>query len=525
VNTPLPPNADHAESGTIVQIGGGMALLSGLANCMAGEVLRFSSGTLGLALALEEAGVRCALLGSADGLKMGGPVWCTGQLPHVPSGLGLLGRVIGPLGQPLDGLGPVAAEWSWPIDHPPAGLAERQPVDGRLFTGLKAVDSLVFIRRGSCPLILGPRRTGKTSIAIDVILNQRDERMPCVYVSIGQPEEAVARVVEDLRRHDALAHTVVVVARASDPVALRFLAPHAGCAVAEAFTYGQGRDTLCVYDDLTRHAAAWQELSLLLGRPPGPGGLPVDLHYQQARLLERAVRRASRWAVVPEDAGVGAVYVGPLEKERALHHDLPNYPGCRLAQVAGSGGSLTALAIVETEGDDTPGPVAASAILLADRRIPLRANLFQSGAYPAVDVFECGGAPGWMSYRLMKSLLFWQEVERFASTGAELDRASQADLRRGQLLRELLKQPRLRPLSLADQAVVLSAALDGFMDQLSLDRVAEWEEQFLRFVREHRPQLRATFQTAPRMWREDAQRLAEAVECFRWGREAPQTGC
>jgi F-type H+-transporting ATPase subunit alpha len=493
---------DSGSVGIIVQAGDGLVRVDGLADCMAGEVIEVAPGHYAVALDLEEHTVACALLDRVPGLRPGDRVRGTGRLPSMPCGPGLFGRVIDPLGRPRDGGGPVTAETTWPLDFPAAGLAERQPVQAALQTGVKAVDALVRVGRGQCRPVLGGRRSGKTALAQDAIVAQKDSGVLCVYVAVGQREAAVAEVVATLRRTGALAHTAIVVAGSADPPALRHFAPFAGCALAESFTYGQGRDTLVVFDDLTRHALAHAELSALLRHTPGPDLTPADRRWVLARLLERAVARIERWVIVPANAGAedavnGVVYCGPLEKATAEYTDLPRHPGCRLARVAGSGGSLTVLPVVETD-DDAADALARDVVALGDGPLWLRAELFQAGVYPALDLdailaTHSGGpavpASKYLHKRLTLEYVAMRELEAFAALGTELDRASRAQLERGYRVAEALRQPAGRPLPPPDQVLILYAAVAGFLDHVPLAQVRAFEEGLIAYTHVTHPQV------------------------------------
>src|SRR5438132_5955386 len=357
------------EIGRVLEVGDGIARVYGLSGVMATEMVEFTrTGARGVAFNLEENSVGIIILGDYLQITEGDEVRTTGQLLRVPVGDAVIGRVVDPLGNPRDGKGPIITSVTRAVESTAPGVAGRQPVNVPLQTGIKAIDSMTPIGRGQRELIIGDRKTGKTAIAIDAIINQREENVLCVYVAIGQKESTVAGVIESLRAHGAMDYTIVVISSASDPAPLQYIAPYAGCAMAEFYMYEQGRDTLCIYDDLTKQAAAYRQLSLLMRRPPGREAYPGDIFYAHSRLLERSAKNAERWVIVPGDAdqakvtddwgvnrnpdGKGVVYVGPLEKEHAEKHDLPKHPGHKLAKVPGSGGSLTALPIIETlEGE------------------------------------------------------------------------------------------------------------------------------------------------------------------------------
>src|SRR4051812_35625926 len=362
------------ETGRVLEVGDGIARCYGLSDVMAGELVDFpEAGVKGLAFNLEENSVAVIILGDYLKVEEGMEVRTTGELLSVPVGPALIGRVVDPLGNPVDGKGPINTTHRRPIESPAPGILDRQPVKVPLQTGIKAIDSMTPVGRGQRELIIGDRKTGKTAIAIDTIINQKEENVICVYVACGIMESKIAGVVEKLRESGALEYTIVVVASASDPAPLQYLAPYAGTAMAEYYMYEQGRDTLCVYDDLTKQAAAYRQLSLLVRRPPGREAYPGDVFYCHSRLLERSAKLAEKWVIVPNDADpakvtaewginssvdpsrarqggeAGKIYIGPFDKDHATKHDLPKFPGHKVVKVPGTGGSLTALPIIETQ--------------------------------------------------------------------------------------------------------------------------------------------------------------------------------
>ncbi len=510
------------EVGRVLEVGDGIARIYGLTGVMAGEMVDFPRANVkGLAFNLEENSVGVIILGDYLEIAEGDEVRSTGELLRVPCGDGLIGRVVDPLGNPLDGKGPVPQTATRPVEIIAPGIAGRQPVDQPLQTGIKAIDSMTPIGRGQRELIIGDRKTGKTAIAVDTIINQRGENVICVYVAIGQKEATVARIVEGLRQHGAMDYTIVVVASASDPAPLQYVAPYAGCAMAEYYMYEQGRDTLVVYDDLTKQAAAYRQLALLMRRPPGREAYPGDIFYAHSRLLERSVKLANRYVIVPADAdeskatddwGVnndknerrgpgepGKVYSGPLEREHAQKHDLPKWPGYKLVRIPTSGGSLTALPIIETLEGEVSAYIPTNVISITDGQIYLQPDLFFAGVRPAVDVgisvSRVGGkaqipAMKQIAGSLRLDLANFRALEAFAQLGTELDKATQAQLDRGYRIVELLKQPQFKPMNVIDQVFIIYAGTRGYLDKVPIKQVADWEEQFLRFMREQRPQVR-----------------------------------
>jgi F-type H+-transporting ATPase subunit alpha len=401
------------------------------------------------------------------------------------------------------------------------GVADRQPVEEPMQTGIKAIDAMTPVGRGQRELIIGDRKTGKTTIAIDAILNQKGGDMICVYVAIGQKEATIAKLVETLRNKGAMDYSIVVVAGSADPAPLQYVAPYAGCAMAEYFMYDEGRATLCVYDDLSKQAAAYRQLSLLMRRPPGREAFPGDIFYAHSRLLERSAKLAEKWVIVPEnvkddqvvaDWGVtnmsGAprssgeaakVYVGPADKEHALKHDLPKFPGHKLAKIPKTGGSMTALPIIETLEGEVSAYIPTNVISITDGQIYLQGSLFNAGQRPAVDVgISVSRVGGKAQVSAMKSvaggirldLAAFRELEAFAQLGTELDKATQTQLDRGYRTVEILKQPPYQPVAVVDQVMIIYAATKGHLDKIERSKVGKWEEQFIRFMREQKPEVR-----------------------------------
>jgi F-type H+-transporting ATPase subunit alpha len=546
------------EVGRVLEVGDGIARIYGLSGAMAGELVEFTrTGVRGQAFNLEENSVGVIILGEYLEIAEGDEVRTTGDLLRVPVGDGVIGRVVDPLGNPLDGKGPVVTSARRPLESHAPGVAERQPVTQPLQTGLKPIDAMTPIGRGQRELIIGDRRTGKTAIAVDAIINQKEENVVCVYVAIGQKESTVAGVVERLRQYGAMDYTTVVVASSSDPAPLQYVAPYAGCAMAEFFMYEQGRDTLCVYDDLTKQAAAYRQLSLLMRRPPGREAYPGDIFYAHSRLLERSAKLAERWVIVPGDAddkkvgadwGInsatnpaarrqsgekGKVYIGPFEKEHAQKHDLAKFPGYKLAKVVGTGGSLTALPIIETLEGEVSAYIPTNVISITDGQIYLQPDLFFAGVRPAIDVgisvSRVGGkaqipAMKQIAGGLRLDLAAFRELEAFAQLGTELDKATQAQLDRGYRMVEILKQPQFKPMHVADQVLSIYAGTKGYLDKVPIRQVAAWEEQFLRFVREQRPDVRTALIKERKLSPALEQQIRSAIEAFAPQFQAPTDG-
>jgi F-type H+-transporting ATPase subunit alpha len=449
--------------GTVIQIGDGIARVYGIENCMSMELIEFTAPqeggepTLGMALNLEEDNVGCVLLGAYSHIKEGDMVKRTGRIASVPVGDALIGRVVNPLGRPLDGKGPITSDKFRPIERIAPGVMTRRPVNQPIQTGLKAIDSMIPIGRGQRELILGDRQTGKTAICVDTIINQKGEDVICIYIAIGQKASTVAGVIQTLTDHGAMDFTIVVSATASDPAPLLYIAPYAGVAMGEEFL-DQGRHVLVVYDDLSKQAVAYRELSLLLRRPPGREAYPGDVFNLHSRLLERA---------------------------------------CKLNDSLG-GGSITALPIIETQAGDVSAYIPTNVISITDGQIYLEPDLFYAGVRPAVNVglsvSRVGGsaqtkAMKQVAGRLRIELAQYRELAAFAQFGSDLDKATQARLVRGERMVELLKQNQYVPMSIEDQIMVIYAGINGFLDDLPVEKVLPFEAGFLRFARSTKPEI------------------------------------
>jgi F-type H+/Na+-transporting ATPase subunit alpha len=497
---------DVAEVGKILEVGDGIARIYGLSNAMAGEMLEFENGTIGQVFNLEENAIGAVVLGEYLGLKEGDTVRGTGQLLSVPVGEELIGRVVDPLGRPLDGKGTIESPHRRPMETPAPGIAERQPVDQPLQTGIKPIDSMIPIGRGQRELIIGDRKTGKTAIGIDAILNQKDTGVICVYVAIGQKESTVSSVVEVLRERGALDYTIVVTAGSSDPAPLQYVAPYAGCAMAEYFMYEHGKHTLCVYDDLSKQAAAYRQLSLLLRRPPGREAYPGDVFYLHSRLLERSCKTANRYIIVPKSAPADTKkgttekeYVGVPGKHTAAA-DLKEMSrdDLEVRVQPGTGGSLTALPVIETLEGEVSAYIPTNVISITDGQIYLEPDLFFAGVRPAINVgISVSRVGGKAQIKAMKKvagslrldLAAFRDLEAFAQLGTELDAATQRQLDRGKAMVELLKQGQYKPYPVADQVISLFAGTRGFCDDLPTSRIADFESRLLQHVREEHPEV------------------------------------
>lgn len=464
--------------GTVIQVGDGIALAHGLEDAMAGELLEFPSGVLGLAQSLEENNVGIVILGPYDDIKEGDEVKRTGRIMEVPVGEELVGRVVNPLGQPIDGKGPINATKTRPIESPATGVMDRKSVDEPLQTGIKAIDALVPIGRGQRELIIGDRQTGKTTVAIDTILNQKDQDMICVYVAIGQKESTVRATVETLRQRGALDYTIVVSASASQPAPLLYIAPYAGVSMAEEFMFN-GKHVLVVYDDLTKQAAAYRELSLLLRRPPGREAYPGDVFYLHSRLLERAAK---------------------------LNDDL-------------GGGSITALPFIETQAGDISAFVPTNVISITDGQIFLQSDLFFSGVRPAINaglsVSRVGGSAQIKAMKkvagtLRLDLAAFRELESFAQFGSDLDEATAAKLARGQRTVEVLKQPEFSPVPVEKQVAILYALVNGHLDEIPVQDITRFESEFYAWLDANEPELLANIRDTKALPEGDAYDAAMA---------------
>ncbi|MBN2492386.1 MAG: F0F1 ATP synthase subunit alpha [Planctomycetes bacterium] len=474
---------DVEEVGTVLEVGDGIARAHGLERVMANEMVEFENKTLGVAFNLEEDSVGIIIMGDYLAIQEGQTVRRTGRVLQVPVGPELIGRVVNPLGDPLDGKGPIHATKFRPVESRAPGIADRQSVKEPLQTGIKAIDSMIPIGRGQRELIIGDRETGKTAIAVDTIINQKDGDVVCVYVAIGQKASTVASVVRRLEEHGAMAHTIVVVASADDPSPLLYFAPYCGCAMAEYFMYEQHGHTLCIYDDLSKQAVAYRELSLLLRRPPGREAYPGDVFYLHSRLLERAAK-------LSDDLG---------------------------------GGSLTALPVIETQEGDVSTYIPTNVISITDGQIFLESDLFYAGVRPAVNVgISVSRVGGNAQIRAMRQiagslrldLAQYRELEAFAQFGSDLDKATQDQLRRGERLVEILKQPQYRPMPVAEQVAVIHAGTSGALDTLPVDRLRRWEVGFLEWLRTRETALLTTITTEKKLSDETRAALDAAIQTF-----------
>ena len=472
---------DLSEVGTVLQVGDGIARIHGLENCVALERLEFEHGVTGIAFNLEEDNVGTALFGEWQHVKEGEPVRRTGEVMSVPVGPGLLGRVVDPLGNPLDGLGPIEAAERRPLEFKAPGVIQRQPVKEPMYTGLKAIDSMTAIGRGQRELIIGDRSTGKTAVAIDTILNQRGGDLVCIYVAVGQKGSTVAQVVERLRDAGAMEYTIVVSAPAQEAAPIKWMAPFAGCAMGEYFLYS-GQHALCIYDDLSKHADAYRQLSLLLRRPPGREAFPGDVFYLHSRLLERA---------------------------------------CKLSDDLG-GGSLTALPVIETQAGDIAAYIPTNVISITDGQIFLESSLFFSGVRPAINVgtsvSRVGGnaqtkAMKKVAGRLRLDLAQYRELEAFAQFGSELDAATQSALGRGERMVATLNQPQYQPWAAEEQVVAIYAGINGWLDKVPVGQVPRFHDELREHLRTEGTVLQ-TIRESGDLSDETEQKLVKELEHF-----------
>ncbi len=481
--TDFEKKVDVSEIGTVLSVGDGIARVYGLENVMASELLEFPNGVFGMALNLEEDVVGTVLFGEDTLIKEGDIVKRTGRIMEVPVGEALLGRVVNAIGQPIDGKGPIDAKETRKVDIVAPGIVDRQPVSEPLQTGIKAIDAMIPIGRGQRELIIGDRQTGKTAIAIDAIINQKDTDVYCIYVAVGQKRAAVARVVQTLEEYGAMEYTTVVVATASEPAPLQYIAPYSGCAMGEYFR-DNGKHALIIYDDLSKQAAAYRQLSLLLRRPPGREAYPGDVFYLHSRLLERAAKMSAELG----------------------------------------GGSLTALPIIETQAGDVSAYIPTNVISITDGQIYLEPDLFYAGVRPAVNVglsvSRVGGAAQTKAMKqvagtLRLDLAQFRELAAFAQFGSDLDKATLAQIERGKRMVELLKQDQYQPMPLADQIVVLYAGTQGYLDDIPVDSIKAFEQGLLSYVKSQKAELLKEIEEKKTLDEDLKNRLSEAIEAFK----------
>jgi len=528
------PGYEIRSMGIVSEAGDGIAQVKGLAEIRSQELVQFENGVMGIAFNLEKETVGVTILGEYSKVAEGMRVYSTGRIASVPVGDGLVGRVINALGEPLDGKGPIVFSEYKPIERIAPGVIERQDVDTPVQTGIITIDASIPIGRGQRELIIGDRQTGKTAIAIDAIINQKGKNLICIYVAIGQKKSAVARTIATLERFGAMDHTIVVVAAADESAALQYISPYSGCTIGEYFMES-GRDALVVYDDLSKHAWAYRQVSLLLRRPPGREAYPGDLFYLHSRLLERAARLSTDYVIVPKEMGnseikldndfQGEIFRGPQSHELAEKAlaNLENSEKYTVSKVHGTGGSLTALPIIETLLGDVSAYVPTNVISITDGQIYLESNLFNAGIRPAVNsgisVSRVGGsaqtkAMKQVAGRLRLDMASFRDLAAFAQFGADLDKATQDQLNRGLRLQEILKQPQYEPMDLSDQVIILFAGVNGFTDKIPVERLKEYQAGLLKYLAASNPDIGRDIEKEKRILKETETKLKEAILVF-----------
>lgn len=529
------PELNISDIGTVLEAGDGIARVQGLATVKAQELVQFSNGVMGTAFNLEKDSVGVIVMGDYAGITEGMSVRGTARIASVPVGDAMIGRVVNALGEPIDGKGPIATTGFRPIERIAPGVVQRQDVDTPVQTGIKSIDSMIPIGRGQRELIIGDRQTGKTAVAIDTIINQKGKNLICIYVAIGQKKAAVARTVGILERYGAMDHTIVVVASADESAALQYIAPYSGCAIGEEFME-TGRDALVIYDDLSKHAWAYRQVSLLLRRPPGREAYPGDVFYLHSRLLERAARLANKYVIAKKDFaeefasekdGVdGKVYTGPVSKDEAEHarKAMSTADEHKLVKVKGTGGSLTALPIIETLLGDVSAYIPTNVISITDGQIYLEGNLFNAGIRPAVNVgisvSRVGGdaqtkAMKQVAGRLRLDMAAYRELAAFALMASDLDKSTQQQLGRGQRMQEILKQPQYSPMSLSDQVIAIFAGTNGYADAVPLDKMPKWQADLLKFMESSHPEVGKDIVNAKAITDANRVNITKALEAFR----------
>ena len=529
------PKVGLADVGTVLEAGDGIARASGLEKVKSQELVQFANGVMGIAFNLEKESIGIIIMGEYNEIVEGMSVRATGRIASVPVGDGLIGRVVNALGEPIDGKGTIQFTDYRPVERIAAGVVERQDVDTPVQTGIKAIDAMTPIGRGQRELIIGDRQTGKTALAVDTIINQKGKDLICIYVAIGQKKAAVARTVATLTQHGAMAHTVVVAAASDESAALQYIAPYAGCAMGEEFME-KGRDALIIYDDLSKHAWAYRQVSLLLRRPPGREAYPGDIFYLHSRLLERAARLANKYVIVKKDfkdnlaaekdAVDGHRFGGPMAAHDAetARKALQNCENYKVVKLAGSGGSLTALPIIETLLGDVSAYIPTNVISITDGQIYLLNNLFNAGIRPAVDVGISVSRVGTAAQtkamkqvagKLRLDMASYRELAAFALMSGDLDRSTQAQLTRGQRMQEILKQPQYEPVSVENQVMVIFAGTNGYADHVPVERMMKWETDLIRYLSTSHPELGRDITEKKQITPETDKKLREALEAFK----------
>ncbi|MEM7447675.1 MAG: F0F1 ATP synthase subunit alpha [Myxococcota bacterium] len=518
---------DVVETGTVLTVGDGIARIYGLDKAMAGELVEFAGGVVGMVLNLEQDNVGVAVLGSDVEIKEGATVKRTGRIVEVPVGEALVGRVVNALGLPVDGKGPIDAAERRRVELKAPGIVARQPVHEPLQTGLKAIDAMIPIGRGQRELIIGDRQTGKTAVATDTIINQAGKGVYCFYVAIGQKQSTVAQVVDKLTQFGAMEYTTVVVAGASEPAPLQFIAPYTGVTMGEFFR-DTGRHALCIYDDLSKQAVAYRQLSLLLRRPPGREAYPGDVFYVHSRLLERAAKMANEWVIVkkgdePDRASAERIFHEAIDEELLKEELEKKGEGYESKRLPDSGGSLTALPIIETQAGDVSAYIPTNVISITDGQIFLESDLFYSGVRPAINVgISVSRVGGNAQIKAMKQvagtlrleLAQFREMQSFAQFASDLDKATQQQLARGQRLVELLKQGQYAPIPVEEQIIAIFAGTHGFVDEIPVDRVLDYERDLVSWMRSERAELLAQIVEKKKLDDALKQELKTALESF-----------
>lgn len=529
------PELNITDIGVVLEAGDGIARVQGLANVKAQELVQFSNGVMGTAFNLEKDSVGVIVMGAYDGITEGMTVRGTNRIASVPVGDAMIGRVVNALGEPIDGKGPIASTGFRPVERIAPGVVYRQDVDTPVQTGIKSIDAMIPVGRGQRELIIGDRQTGKTAIAIDTIINQKGKDLVCIYVAIGQKKAAVARTLGILERAGAMDHTIIVVAAADESAALQYIAPYSGTSIGEEFMES-GRDALIIYDDLSKHAWAYRQVSLLLRRPPGREAYPGDVFYLHSRLLERSARLANKYVIVKSDFkdtlasetdGVdGKVYTGPISKDEAeeARKHMKDADNHKIIKITGTGGSLTSLPIIETLLGDISAYVPTNVISITDGQIFLESNLFNAGIRPAVNVgisvSRVGGdaqtkAMKQVAGRLRLDMAAYRELAAFALMASDLDKSTQQQLSRGQHMQEILKQPQYQPAELVDQVIVLFAGTNGFADGVALDNMVQWQADLIRFMATSYPEIGKDLISRKAISDENRAAMLKALEAFR----------
>ena len=520
--------------GRVVEAGDGIARVTGLTEVRAQELVEFENGIKGIAFNLEKEHVGVIIMGDYSKVTENMQVQTTGRIASIQVGAEMIGRVVNTLGEPLDGKGPIKSNEYMPLERVAPGVIERRDVNAPVQTGIKAIDSMIPIGRGQRELIIGDRQTGKSAIAIDTIINQKGKDLVCIYVAIGQKKATIARIKALLESYGAMDHTVIVLASADESAAMQYIAPYAGCAIGESIME-KGGHALVIYDDLSKHAWAYRQISLLLRRPPGREAYPGDVFYLHSRLLERAACMAYAYVILPndfegdeisrKDIGDAMIYSGPVAHELVENalNALKDKDRYKIVRVKESGGTLTALPIIETLLGDVSAYIPTNVISITDGQIYLEGNLFNAGIRPAVNVgisvSRVGGsaqtkAMKQVAGRLRLDMASFRELAAFAQFGSDLDKATLGQLNRGLRLQEILKQPQYEPVNLADQVVVLYAAINGYADNVSVDKIKDWESALLRHINGSATDVCSAIEKEKAISKETEEKLMKALQVF-----------